>query len=57
MATHTIEVVKKTNGWKIYTSVWGSPRETFSFKSEKRAVRKAQELERSGYVLVALPRI
>jgi hypothetical protein len=56
--THTIEVTTGRNGaFNVHTNVWGQHRETFVYKTEKAAVRKVQQLERSGYELVKLPNL
>jgi hypothetical protein len=56
MNTHTIEVTQRNGKWQVILLVWGQERERFSYKTERAAVRKVQELERTGYTLTGLPR-
>lgn len=56
MNPYAIEVTQHNGKWRVITSVYGQDRDRFTFKTEKRAVRKVQELERNGYTLVRLPK-
>lgn len=56
MTTHTIEVTKRNGKFRITLLVWGRYREHFTYTNERTAVRKVQELERSGYTLTSLPK-
>lgn len=54
---YTIEVTRRNGNFQVHTTVYGQPRETFVYKTERASVRKVQELERKGYTLINLPQI
>lgn len=54
---YAIEVFRRNAKFRVETTVYGQPRETFVYKTERAAIRKVQELERKGYTLINLPQI